>query len=72
MPGRLAARGARPCPSPHLNLVVSKQPPDYFFIGDNSADLAFDPADLPDGALDAAEIVHAARSASCASRLRRA
>ncbi len=58
MPGRLAARGARPCPFPHLNLVVSKQPPDYFFIGENSADLAFDPADLPDGALDAAEIVH--------------
>ena len=58
MPGRLAARGARPCPFPRLNLVVSKHPPDYFFIGENSADLAFDPADLPDGALDAAEIVH--------------
>ncbi|CAG9262920.1 Fructokinase [Burkholderia diffusa] len=44
--------------APLLAMVVSKQPPDYFFIGENSADLAFDPADLPDGALDAAEIVH--------------
>ncbi|MGC2946744.1 carbohydrate kinase family protein [Burkholderia ambifaria] len=43
---------------PLLAMVVSKQPPDYFFIGENSADLAFDPADLPAGALDAAEIVH--------------
>ncbi|RKU02365.1 carbohydrate kinase [Burkholderia sp. Nafp2/4-1b] len=44
--------------APLLAMVVSKQPPEYFFIGENSADLAFDPADLPDGALDAAEIVH--------------
>ncbi|AOI57375.1 carbohydrate kinase family protein [Burkholderia diffusa] len=44
--------------APLLAMVVSKQPPDYFFIGENSADLAFDPADLPDGALDAAEVVH--------------
>ncbi|WP_175721312.1 carbohydrate kinase family protein [Burkholderia anthina] len=43
---------------PLLAMVVSKQPPAYFFIGENSADLAFDPAELPDGALDAAEIVH--------------
>jgi fructokinase len=39
-------------------MVVSKQPPNYFFIGENSADLAFDPAALPAGSLDAAEIVH--------------
>ncbi|KWF76765.1 sugar kinase [Burkholderia diffusa] len=44
--------------APLLAMVVSKQPPDYFFIGENSADLAFDPADLPGGALDAAEVVH--------------
>ncbi|MCA8376858.1 carbohydrate kinase [Burkholderia multivorans] len=44
--------------APLLAMVVSKQPPDYFFIGENSADLAFDPADLPAGALDAAQIVH--------------
>lgn len=44
--------------APLLAMVVSKQPPDYFFIGENSADLAFDPADLPAGAFDAADIVH--------------
>ncbi|MBR7961170.1 carbohydrate kinase [Burkholderia vietnamiensis] len=44
--------------APLLAMVVSKQPPEYFFIGENSADLAFDPADLPNGALDAAEVVH--------------
>ncbi|RQR24487.1 carbohydrate kinase [Burkholderia sp. Bp9143] len=43
---------------PLLAMVVSKQPPQYFFIGDNSADLAFDPAELPAGWLDAVEIVH--------------
>ena len=44
--------------APLLAMVVSKQPPQYFFIGENSADLAFDPASLPDGWLDAVEIVH--------------
>ncbi|RQX82623.1 carbohydrate kinase [Burkholderia anthina] len=44
--------------APLLAMVVSKQPPHYFFIGENSADLAFDPADLPAGAFDAADIVH--------------
>ncbi|MCQ4438301.1 hypothetical protein NO135_25165, partial [Clostridioides difficile] len=44
--------------APRLAMAGSKQPPHYFFIGENSADLAFDPADLPAGALDAAEIVH--------------
>ncbi|RQS05010.1 carbohydrate kinase [Burkholderia sp. Bp8998] len=43
---------------PLLAMVVSKQPPQYFFIGENSADLAFDPAELPAGWLDAVEIVH--------------
>lgn len=43
---------------PLLAMVVSKQPPQYFFIGENSADLAFDPAQLPSGWLDAVEIVH--------------
>lgn len=44
--------------APFLAMVVSKQPPQYFFIGDDSADLAFDPANLPGGWLDAVEIVH--------------
>ncbi|MBN3832532.1 carbohydrate kinase [Burkholderia sp. Ac-20344] len=43
---------------PLLAMVVSKQPPQYFFIGENSADLAFDPAELPAGWLDTVEIVH--------------
>jgi fructokinase len=43
---------------PFLAMVVAKQPPQYFFIGENSADLAFDPADLPEGWLAAVEIVH--------------
>lgn len=43
---------------PLLAMVVSKQPPQYFFIGENSADLAFDPAELPAGWLDAVDIVH--------------
>ncbi|WP_179403661.1 carbohydrate kinase family protein [Burkholderia guangdongensis] len=44
--------------APFLAMVVSKQPPQYFFIGENSADLAFDPAALPAGWLDTVEIVH--------------
>ncbi|MPW21852.1 carbohydrate kinase [Paraburkholderia sp. CNPSo 3157] len=44
--------------APLLAMVVSKHPPQYFFIGDNSADLAFDPDALPSGWLDAAQIVH--------------
>ena len=43
---------------PFLAMVVAKQPPQYFFVGESSADLAFDPANLPTGWLDAAEIVH--------------
>lgn len=34
---------------PLLAMVPSSQPPRYFFIGENSADLAFDPAALPAG-----------------------
>ncbi len=45
------------CP-PLLAMVVSTQPPQYFFIGENSADLAFDPTALPPGWLGAVEIVH--------------
>src|SRR5882724_10759856 len=43
---------------PFLAMVVSKHPPQYFFIGENSADLHFDPATLPGGWVDAAEVVH--------------
>lgn len=43
---------------PFLALVTSKNPPRYFFIGEKSADLAFDPARLPQGWLEAAEIIH--------------
>ena len=35
--------------SPLLAVVHETHPPAYFFIGDRSADLAFDPALLPDG-----------------------
>jgi fructokinase len=44
--------------SPFLAMVVSKHPPQYFFVGDDSADLNFDPAALPQDWLEAAEIVH--------------
>lgn len=44
--------------SPFLAMVVSKHPPQYFFVGDNSADLAFDVEALPSGWMDAAQIVH--------------
>jgi fructokinase len=43
---------------PLLAMVVSKHPPQYFFIGDNSADLAFDVNALPSGWLEAAKTVH--------------
>lgn len=35
--------------SPLLAMVYSTQPPQYFFVGDNSADLHFDAANLPQG-----------------------
>jgi len=44
--------------SPLLAVVPSKDPPTYFFIGDDAADLNFDPDRLPAGWLDAAQIVH--------------
>ena len=44
--------------SPLLAMVTSTRPPAYQFVGDDSADLHFDPARLPAGWLDAAEVVH--------------
>jgi len=35
--------------SPLLAIVAQSQPPDYYFIGDDSADLHFDPLRLPAG-----------------------
>lgn len=35
--------------APLLAIVHQTNPPAYFFMGENSADLAFDPAALPDG-----------------------
>jgi len=43
---RLTQRAAR---SPLLAMVEQGEPPRYFFIGDDSADLYFDPATLPEG-----------------------
>ncbi len=44
--------------SPLLAMVVSKNPPRYFFVGDDSADINFDLAALPVRWLDEVEIVH--------------
>ena len=44
--------------SPLLAVVVESAPPSYYFIGDDSADLHFDPLLLPDGWQNAAEWVH--------------
>jgi len=44
--------------SPFLAMVVSKHPPRYFFVGDDSADLNFDLAALPSGWLAAADLAH--------------
>ncbi|SMC18412.1 fructokinase [Andreprevotia lacus DSM 23236] len=44
--------------APFLAMVTSKHPPQYFFIGDDSADLHFNPERLPAGWLDDAQIVH--------------
>ncbi|GAB3629371.1 sugar kinase [Pandoraea terrae] len=43
---------------PLLAMIASQHPPQYFFIGENSADLAFDAGRLPSGWLDAVDIVH--------------
>ena len=44
--------------SPLLAMVVSQHPPEYFFIGDDSADLHFDPKKLPPGWRRSAEVIH--------------
>jgi fructokinase len=44
--------------SPLLAMVTSKDPPRYFFVGDDSADLHFDEAAMPEGWLGRAELVH--------------
>jgi fructokinase len=44
--------------SPLLAMVTSKDPPRYFFVGDDSADLHFDAGALPAGWLDGAEVAH--------------
>jgi fructokinase len=44
--------------SPLLAMVVAKDPPNYFFVGDDSADLNYDLGALPEGWLESAEIVH--------------
>ncbi len=41
-----------------LAMVVSKAPPHYFFVGERSADLAFDPDQLPARWLEQVEIVY--------------
>ncbi|WP_354675044.1 carbohydrate kinase family protein [Cupriavidus alkaliphilus] len=53
--GRFLQRVAR---SPFLAFVASRHPPRYFFVGDDSADLHFDPARLPAGWREAAEVLH--------------
>jgi fructokinase len=44
--------------APLLAMVASSHPPSYFFVGDNSADLAFDASALPNGWRQAARVVH--------------
>lgn len=44
--------------SPLLAMVTSTTPPDYFFVGDDSADLHFDPDKLPAGWMDEARLIH--------------
>jgi fructokinase len=43
---------------PLLAMVHETSPPQYFFVGEDSADLAFDPKRLPEGWLNAVEWVH--------------
>jgi fructokinase len=52
---RFLQRAAR---SPLLAVVYETSPPQYNFIGDNSADLSFDPGALPSGWQQAAQWVH--------------
>jgi fructokinase len=44
--------------SPLLAIVEGGEPPRYFFVGDDSADLYFDPRQLPDGWADALRWAH--------------
>lgn len=44
--------------SPLLAIVAQSDPPDYFFVGDDSADLYFAPAALPEGWQKSAEWAH--------------
>lgn len=44
--------------SPLLAMVTSTHPPQYRFVGDDSADLHFDAGALPQGWLEAAEVLH--------------
>jgi fructokinase len=44
--------------SPLLAMVTSRDPPTYFFVGDDSADLHFDAGALPAGWLEGAELAH--------------
>ena len=52
---RFTQRSAKP---PLLAIVHEPSPPQYFFIGQDSADLAFDPLLLPQGWIDRVEWVH--------------
>ena len=52
---RFTQRSAKP---PLLAIVHEASPPRYFFIGEDSADLAFDPGLLPGGWIDGVEWVH--------------
>ncbi|MCD2517384.1 carbohydrate kinase [Massilia sp. G4R7] len=44
--------------SPLLAIVEKSEPPHYFFIGDDSADLHFDPSQYPDGWADGLQWAH--------------
>ncbi len=44
--------------APLIAMVYQSTPPRYFFLGENSADLAFDENRLPDGWQSACEIAH--------------
>jgi len=52
---RFTQRSVKP---PLLAIVHEASPPRYFFIGEDSADLAFDPGLLPGGWIDGVEWVH--------------
>jgi len=52
---RFLQRCAKP---PLLAIVHETRPPQYYFIGTDSADLAFDPAQLPAGWMAAAQWLH--------------